>query len=329
MTDEPLWITEADVVELLSLSEAIGALERMLRIEAAGEAQNMAKTHAIWGGGHTLHAIGAVVPGVQMVGTKTWAHTAGGATPLLLLWDSETGRLRAIIEAFALGQMRTGSMTGVATKWMAGADADAMAIIGTGKQALTQVAAVHAVRPLKRLRVYSPRAESRTAFIAKIGQHFEFPMEDCASVEAASDGMPIVTLVTRAREAFIGADHLARGAHLNAVGAIAPEREEFRQDVFARTGMVAVDTVDSVRRLSREFIEHYETGPGDWAAVKPISALVAGGATRGGDADLSLFKAMGMGVSDLALGVEILSRAEKAGKGRPMPHPQKMPPRLI
>lgn len=329
MTGQPLWITEADVVELLSLGEAIGALERMLRIEAAGDAQNMAKTHAIWGGGHTLHAIGAVVPGVETVGTKTWAHTAGGATPLLILWDSESGRLRAIIEAFALGQMRTGSMTGVATKWMAGPEADKMAIIGTGKQALTQVAAVNAVRPLKRLRVHSPRAESRAAFIAKAGQHFDFPVEDCTSVEAATDGMPIVTLVTRAREAFMGADQLTRGAHLNAVGAIAPEREEFRQDVFARAGLVAVDTVDSVRRLSREFIEYYETGPGDWGAVKPISALVAGNAARGADADLSLFKAMGMGVSDLALGVEILSRAEKAGKGRPIPHPEKMPPRLV
>lgn len=329
MTDEPLWIAEAEVVELLSLSEAIAALERVLRIEAAGEAQNMAKTHAIWGGGNTLHAIGAVVPGVQTVGTKTWAHTAGGATPLLLLWDSESGRLRAIIEAFALGQMRTGSMTGVATKWMARADADEMAIVGTGKQALTQVAAVHAVRPLKHLRVYSPRAESRAAFIARLAQHFDFTIEDCDSVEAATDGMPIVTLVTRAREAFLGADHLARGAHLNAVGAIAPEREEFRQDMFARAGAVAVDTIDSVRRLSREFIEYYESGPGDWAAVKPVSALVAGGAVRGADVDLSLFKAMGMGVSDLALGVEILARAGKAGKGRSMPHPEKMPPRLV
>ena len=63
----------------------------------------MAKTHQIWGGHHTLHAIGAVVEGAHTVGTKTWAHTAGGATPLVTLWNSETGKLEAIIEAFALG----------------------------------------------------------------------------------------------------------------------------------------------------------------------------------------------------------------------------------
>ena len=123
MTD-PLWITEAEVVDALSLPEAIPALEAGLALEAAGTARNMPKTHQIWGGHHTLHAIGAVVEGAGTVGTKTWAHTAGGATPLVTLWSSETGKLLAIIEAFALGQMRTGGISGVATDRLARPDAD-------------------------------------------------------------------------------------------------------------------------------------------------------------------------------------------------------------
>lgn len=328
MSGDPIWISEGEVVELLSLAEAIGALERGLRLEAEGAAQNMAKTQALWGGGHTLHALGAVVPGASLVGTKTWAHTGGGATPLLLLWDSERGRLRAVIEAFALGQMRTGAMTGVATKWMATEGADTLAIIGTGKQAITQVAAVHAARPLKQLMVYSPRAESRAAFVDRVRSSFDFAVEGCASVAAATEGAPIVTLVTRAREAVLGAEHLAKDAHLNAVGAISPERGEFRQDVFGRVGAVAVDTLDSVKRLSREFMEYYENGPGDWAEVKPISALIASGFARDAATDVTLFKAMGMGISDLALGAEILERAAAKGAGRAFPHPRKAAPRL-
>src|SRR5215468_10623634 len=126
----PLWITEADVTDALSLPDAIKALEAGLVLEAAGTARNMEKTHQIWGGHHTLHAIGAVVEGAQMVGTKTWAHTAGGATPLVTLWNSETGKLEAVIEAFALGQMRTGGISGVATDRMAARDADELAIVG-------------------------------------------------------------------------------------------------------------------------------------------------------------------------------------------------------
>src|SRR5256885_15231270 len=123
----------------------------------------MAKAHQIWGGHHTLHAIGAVVEGANIVGTKTWAHTAGGATPLVTLWNSDTGRLEAIIEAFALGQMRTGGISGVATMHMAAGAADELAIVGTGKQAMTQVMAIAAVRPLKRIRVFSPTPANRAA----------------------------------------------------------------------------------------------------------------------------------------------------------------------
>ena len=80
----PLWITEADVVGLMDMGDAINALEKGLLAEARGDAVNMVKTHATWGNGSTLHAIGALFPKEGFVGTKTWAHTEGGASPLLI-----------------------------------------------------------------------------------------------------------------------------------------------------------------------------------------------------------------------------------------------------
>lgn len=323
-----LWLTEADVVALLSLPEAIEALERSLKQEAAGDARNMAKTHAAWGGGHTLHAIGAVMARDGVVGTKSWAHTAGGATPLLILWDSQTGGLLAVIEAFALGQMRTGGMTGVATRWLAAEDADAMAVIGSGKQALTQVAAVHAVRPLRTVSIFSPTAEHRERLAATVRDRLGIAVTTAATAAAAVADMPIVSVVTRAREPIIEAAQLVMGAHINAIGAITPDRQELAQDVLLRADEFAVDSLESVRRLSREFIDYFETGPGDWAQVRPISAVIAAGRGRRPETDLSLFKAMGMGISDLALGIEILSRAKAAGRGRPQPQPERAEPRL-
>src|SRR6202035_5594925 len=155
MPETPLWISEADVVSMMDLPSAIDALERGLLAEAQGHATNMVKTHVEWDGHATLHAIGAAFPQDGFVGTKTWAHTDGGATPLLILFDSHTGALKAIIEAFALGQMRTAAASGVATRWLASADADEFAMIGTGKQAITQVAAVLAVRAIRLVRVFS------------------------------------------------------------------------------------------------------------------------------------------------------------------------------
>src|SRR5712691_9190303 len=107
MTDMPIWITEADVVSLMDMPAAIRALEAGVRAEARGTAANMTKTHVEWAstgagqGSHsTLHAIGAAFAEEGFVGTKTWAHTEGGATPLLVLFDSRTGALKAVVEAF-------------------------------------------------------------------------------------------------------------------------------------------------------------------------------------------------------------------------------------
>src|SRR5262245_65228560 len=108
-----VWLREGDVVATVDLLDAVDAVEGALRAQAAGQAHTMEKTHVAWGGGHTLHAIGAVDEHAGVVATKTWAHTGGGATPLVVMWDAHDGALIAVVEAFALGQLRTGAVSGL------------------------------------------------------------------------------------------------------------------------------------------------------------------------------------------------------------------------
>jgi alanine dehydrogenase len=323
MGTDAIWITEAEVVQLMDLKDAIVALEAALREEARGEAHNMTKTLLQYGK-NNLHAIGGKLG--NLVGTKTWTHTQGGTCPLLLLWSADDGSLVAVIEAFALGNLRTGGISGVAADWVARQDAKVMAIVGTGKQALAQLGAMLAVRTIERLQIYSPRTESRQAFAAKAREEFGIETEISASVSDACKGAQIVTLVTRAAQPFLTAAMLDKGAHLNAVGAIAPDREEFAQDVFARATLIAVDNLPGVQQLSREFMTRYASS--GWEEVMPLSRLVASGRRRSATDDVSLFKAMGMGISDLALGVELLKRARERGAGRVVPQPKKQKPRL-
>lgn len=327
--DGPIWITEDDVVAMMHLGQAIEALEAGLRLEANGQAKNMAKTHANFGHGDTLHAIGATFEGAGIVGTKTWAHTEGGATPLLILWDAHTGALLSVIEAFAMGQMRTAAMTGVATKWMAKKDAHVFALIGTGKQALAQLAAVAAVRALTDVRVFGRDVAKRAKFVEaarKLG--FGFTIEAAASVAEATGGADIVTLVTRAQEPIFTSAMAAKGMHLNAIGAIVPEREEFSQDILARASLIAADDPVTTRRLSKEFRTFFGATDEAWKNVQPISQLVAKGEGRKESVDISVFKAMGMGVSDLALGIKLHASAIAQGKGRAIDKPRKSSPRL-
>jgi alanine dehydrogenase len=323
-----LWISEADVVAMMDLRQAIDALEQGLLAEARGEARNMVKTHAEWGDGATLHAIGAVFPPAGFAGTKTWAHTPGGATPLLILFDAATGALQAVIEAFALGQMRTGGASGVATRWLAAEDADELAIIGAGKQAITQVAAVLAVRPIRRVRVFGRNQERRNQFARRVEAELGVQAVSAASIAEAIRGAAVVTVVTRATEPIVTAEMCASGAHINAVGAIVPSRAEIAGDVLARSAKVVVDSVPQAQKLSRELIAFFGSDPAGWTGVQSLAQLVAARQPRAVSDDLTLFKSLGMGISDLSLGIELYRKAVASGLGRELPHPQKKSPRL-
>jgi len=326
---EPLWIREAEVVELLALDEAIDVLESGLRVEGRGGARGMAKTHVALPGGGGLHALGASFSPAGFAGTKTWAHTASGATPLLAIWSSETGALDAVLEAFALGQLRTGAMTGLGTRWLARTDADELAQIGTGKQARTQVAGVAAVRRLRRVRVYSPTAAHRTAFAEQLrGEASGFDVVVCDSLERALEGASIITVATRAREPFVHASQIGPGAHVNAIGAITAERAELAQDVFARCTRIAVDVLAAARELSAELIGYHGREERAWSNVRELAQLIANDERRPADADLTMFKAMGSGVADLALGIEVVARARSEGAGRPIEQPLRARVRL-
>jgi ornithine cyclodeaminase len=323
-----VWISESEVVSMMDMGEAIAAIEEGLLAEAQGDARNMVKTHLEWGDGNTLHAIGAAFTKTGFAGTKTWPHTKNGATPLLVLFDSNSGALKAVVEAFALGQMRTAAVAGVATHWLAAAEAEEFAIIGTGKQALTQVAAVVAVRPIRRIRVFSPNEEHRNDFVALVRDTFDMEAVGAASVREAVKGASIVTVITRAREPILRADMVDRGTHINAMGAIVPSRAEVCSDVLARSTQIVTDSIPQAQKLSRALLQFFEPYPGNWSAVRSLANVVANRFARSAKDDLTIFKSLGVGISDLSLGIALYQRAMALGLGIRIPHPQKVSPRL-
>jgi ornithine cyclodeaminase len=321
----PLWLTEADVTASIDLAGAIDAIERVLAAEASGQAANMTKTLTMVGANDVLQAIGGSIATEDFCGTKTWVNVGGKSQTVLILFSLTDGSLQAVIEATALGQIRTAAMSGVGTKWLARPDADEMAIVGTGKQALPQIAAVLAVRPLKRVRIFSRTEASRIAVAD--ATHLMFPHIDvvaAGSLEAACDSAPIVTLCTNATRPFFTSEMAASGAHINAIGAIVPARAEFADDIFPRCDEIAVDTLDGAKELSREFIDYFgqgRSGQGraSWDRVTPLSALIRRGYHRPAGADLTLFKPLGIGIADLAVAVEVVRQCRSRDKGHALP----------
>src|SRR5262249_19009761 len=160
----------------------------------------------------------------------------------------------------------------------------------------------------------------RAAFADKLRSTFPgIEIAVASDAASATAGASIITLMTRAREPVICSSMLARGAHVNAAGAITNERREFAQDLFPRARAVAVDRRPASRALRGECIDWYDAkGAGDWSPAQRFADIVAAGRRRPADIDISLFKPMGMGISDVALGIEIIARAQASGSGRTM-----------
>lgn len=326
VVNDAVWLTERDVVDLLDLPAAVDALEAALREQATGAAATMVKTHATWGDHATLHAVGGVFPAAGLVGAKCWAHTPGGAAPLLLLFDADDGRSVAVVEAFALGQLRTAAISAVATDRMAEKGVADMAIAGAGKQALGQVAAVRAVRPIERVRVWSRSIHNANGFAARLAAAFPLAVTVHESVAELVEDVPVITLATRATTPFLAANSVAKGAHVNAVGAITPERAEFEPGLLGRAGVVAVDNVPQAKALASEFRAFYGEDDTAWSRVRALSEVVASGDGRPRDADITIFKAMGIGLADVAIGARLLVAAQAAGRGRGIPPTERIDP---
>lgn len=318
MSEPAIWLSEADVAETVDLDAAVVAVRAALVAEHAGQAATMAKTALAWAGGHTLHAIGGVDHATGLVATKTWAHTGGGAQPVLAVWDAATGRLQAMIEAFALGQLRTASITAVAIDAMAPPDAPIVAIIGTGKQAFPQVAAAISRRTVCEVRVHSPTPEHRDAFVERLRP--VVTAIACADAQSAAAGADIVITATRARQPVLTVDDLGANTLVCAVGAITPERAELDGAIATRAALVASDSPDTARQLSHEL---------DGAAeVVALRAVVAGAV----DVPVHghrVFKAMGLGLADLAVAGEVLRRCRADGRGARIADRQRAEPRWI
>src|SRR5688572_18740736 len=111
-----LYLRETDVVRLIDMRLAIDLVEESFRRLAAGEAANVPRVRAI-APSMVLHTMSAAATYERVSGWKAYSTTRQGAQFLMGLYDQESGALLALVEANALGQLRTGATTGVAAQW--------------------------------------------------------------------------------------------------------------------------------------------------------------------------------------------------------------------
>jgi ornithine cyclodeaminase/alanine dehydrogenase len=312
-----LYLTEADVNELVGMPDALTAVRAVTEAHGLGRAANQPRQRATVGD-VTLCLMGGAWTDGEVLGTKTYV-TGAGARFWVQLFDAR-GNLLALLEGDRLGQLRTGAATGVATEALARNDSRTLAVLGAGYQAWTQVEAVLAVRPVQRVRVWSRTGSRAAEFAARVKEAFGVTGEAMPDAQAAVDGADMVVTVTASAEPVLHGEWLTPGVHVTLAGSNHPAKRESDAEVFRRATLVTTDDVTQARIESGDLLGAVADQAIGWDAVVSLGEVLTGKrAGRTGDDDITLFCSHGVGSWDLALAATVYRRARAEGRGITLP----------
>ncbi|MGQ0702166.1 MAG: ornithine cyclodeaminase family protein [Gemmatimonadales bacterium] len=317
-------LSQAEVTALLPMGECIEAMERVLRGLSRGEAQLPLRTVLRLAEGRGAFAVmPAELRRPDVLGLKAITVFPGNAgTPLdshqglVVLFDPEVGSPLAVMDASSITAIRTAAVSAVATRVLARSGAGDLALLGSGVQARTHLEALALVRPLRRVRVWSPHAERVLGFVRWAAEQLRIQVEPVAGPPAALEGADLICTVTASAEPVVRSEWIANGAHLNAVGASLPTTRELDTATVARARLI-VDRLESARNEAGDFlIPRAEGAIADTHIAGELGDVLLGRIPGRSDPDqVTVFKSLGLAVEDLAAADLVWRRAEAGQAG--------------
>jgi ornithine cyclodeaminase/alanine dehydrogenase-like protein (mu-crystallin family) len=262
----PIVITDADAARLLAIPEAIEAMRVAFRDLSEGRAVNpprlrysastpdvtrrySANIHA---GSVESYAVACVragsnfVPAQPVDGRKVTVSDDVNWT-IIILYDLNSGEPLAFMHETYLSGFRVGATSALAVAELAREDASVLGLYGTGQQAIPGCRAICSVRPIKRVKVYSPNPAHRAAFVKRMaGETFEtIAVDDPREVVR---GAHIVACATNSKVPVLNGEWLEPGQMVITIANsdVINARHEVDETTFARARHIVINDWDSV-----------------------------------------------------------------------------------
>jgi len=308
-----LYFTEDDIRRLLPMKTCVGLMRDTFAALRAGTAQSQPRRRLVTPQGSVLHAMAGSIG--NYFGTKIYGtHVKHGANFFFHLFDANTAKPLALMEANWLGQIRTGAASGYATDLLAMQTPVTIGVIGSGFQARSQLEATLAVRRVKGVKVFSRSAEKRDKFAAETSKAFEIEVAAVESAEAAVRGADVVVTATWSKEPVLEAAWVEPHAHVNAMGSNQADRRELPKELLDRATLIAADSIEQAKIESGDLILAWS--PEEWNTTKLVNLQDVTGPRPDG---ITIFKSNGLGVEDVAAAAYVYEQALKeAIPGQPV-----------
>jgi alanine dehydrogenase len=319
---ELLWLTEEEVRSLLTMDEAIAAVQKAFHDHGMGRVEMPPKSYLNFsrysGDLRTMPAylMEQDQAGVKIVNVHAANPERGLPTvmALIILNSPQTGAPLAVMGGTFITAMRTGAAGAVAARALARKDSRVAGMIGAGVQAKAQLLGLSRCFEIERVLIFDAQ-ESRSRSLEQEGRQFLDCDYEIVSNSQQACRCDILVTTTPSRRPVVEDAWIMPGTHINAIGADAAGKQELSSTLTARARVVVDDMAQAVHSgevnvpisqglLSPEMI-HAQIGE-ILAGKKP---------GRMSDDDITVFDSTGLAIQDVAVGHAVYKKALSIGKG--------------
>ena len=322
---EVLWLTEEDVRSLLTIDDAIAAVEKAFLDHGMGRTQMPPKSYLYLpkhnGDLRTMPAYleGQDLAGVKIVNVHPDNPQIGlpSVMALLILNSPRTGEPLAVMGATYITSMRTGAAGAIAARHLARPDSHVVGMIGAGAQARTQLQGLSRYFQIEQVIVFDSFEDRARAFKEDV---LGFMKCDCIAVAGPEEACECDILVTTtpSRHPVVRDEWVRPGTHINAIGADAAGKQELESTLLKRAKIVVDDIVQAVHsgEVNVSISEGILCQEDIYAQIGEILAGKKTGRTS--NEEITIFDSTGLGIQDVATGHAVYEKALGADVGRRM-----------
>lgn len=321
----PLLLTKDDVVRVLDMRDCIDVVEKAFAELASGTAVLPLRIGITPPDGVSLY-MPAYLKQMEALACKVVTvyknnparHKLPTTIGKVLLQDPATGEVTCIMDGGYLTAVRTGAVSGVATKYLArSAKGQVAGIIGAGVQARMQLWAMATVRELSRAYVYDVSADALSAFVREMSAKLGIEIRAANSpAQIAAEADIICTASSSSTPVFDGS-LVKPGTHINGIGSHAPSTRELDTAIIKRSKVVADSLEACLKEAGDIMIPLKEGAIPETHLYAELGEIVLGRKpARTNAQEITLFKSNGLAIQDAAAAKLVYDRARQAKIGQ-------------
>lgn len=313
-----LFLSSREVRSLLRINDAIKAVEDAFRAHGEGKTKIApVVTLKVEKYNGELDIKSGLIESLEVIGVKAVCgfydnpqkYNIPSNIGIMVLISIKTGVPLAVLDGTHITAIRTGAAGAVAAKYLARKNSQSVGIIGCGAQGRMQLLGLNDIFEIKEVKVFDKIESQMEKYAEEMSSKLNLNVKAVSTPKDASKNVDILVTATQSTTPIVMSDWISEGVHINAIGADTPEKQELDPKIFKKARVV-VDSIDQCRRLGDIRFAILKGIINESDIYGELGQIVCGKKSgRDNDNEITVFKATGLAIQDVATSCMVYERA--------------------